>query len=419
MSEHDEYDDVDEEETEEEDMFDGISPSMDDILALASFVIPKNSSGDQILKIAERGLSFYERSKREKAMERERLLRAKKKAIQEERKAKQEREKAETEKVLIKEKAAILAEQRKSIELENEKKRLAIENLKKQIEMPTQLPQTHQFQPQVLYGELPSIPHTPALECADNPEEFKAFLDYIASNPTSILILGSKGQGKSALGHAFLEYIHARTGKPAVILGAPKEKSRLFPNWVRIVEDWNEVPEGSIVLVDEAGIVLFSRNSMSKANKTFAEINAISRQKNLTLIYTSQSSRSVDVNTIYAGETQVIFKKPDQFAIEFERNEIKKLARDALDLLSSHVEDKAMLKEFSVVYFFSGEGKFLMRNGLASYWSEDLSKLFSGVPIKNREQEIKVLHSQGLSQQAIAQRLSITQGYVSRILNEK
>ena len=142
MSENDEYDDVDEdEETEEEDMFDGISPSMDDILALASFVIPKNSSGDQILKIAERGLSFYERSKREKALERERLLRARRKAIQAERKAKQEREKAETERALMREKAAILTEQRKSIELENEKKRLAIENLKKQLEMPTQLPQ--------------------------------------------------------------------------------------------------------------------------------------------------------------------------------------------------------------------------------------------------------------------------------------
>ncbi len=44
MSEHDEYDDLGEdEETEDEDMFDGIAPSMDDILALASLVIPKTA----------------------------------------------------------------------------------------------------------------------------------------------------------------------------------------------------------------------------------------------------------------------------------------------------------------------------------------------------------------------------------------
>ncbi len=44
MSEQDEYDEVDEEEeTEEEDMFNDIAPSMDDILALASLVIPKTA----------------------------------------------------------------------------------------------------------------------------------------------------------------------------------------------------------------------------------------------------------------------------------------------------------------------------------------------------------------------------------------
>ncbi len=270
--------------------------------------------------------------------------------------------------------------------------------------------------PTVLYGELPSLPQKPNLECDKNPDEFKQFLEYISTNPVSIVILGSKGYGKSALGHALLEYLHSVTGRQAVLF-APIKRKNILPQWLQIVDDWNIIPDSSVVLVDEAALVLNSRNPTAKANKSFTEINAISRQKGLALIFVSQSSRSLDINALMAGQVEVIFKNPPTFAGINERAEVRNMSKTAKKLLSK--VEQAKLKEYSIV-FTSGDEVMLMRNGLASYWSEDVSCLYRDVQVgtsPERDQEIKVLYGQGLTQLEIASKLGLSQSYVSRVLS--
>lgn len=289
--------------------------------------------------------------------------------------------------------------------------------------IPAQDAPGREFVPDVLYGELPLTPRAPDMMCADNPKEFTDFLEYISTHPTSVVILGGKGYGKSALGHAILEYLHLKTGRVVVLYAPLTLPKRILPGWLRIVDSWDNIPDNAIVLVDEAALMLPSRNPGSKANRTFTELNAISRQKNLTLIFVSQSSRSLDVNALTAGDIEIIYKKPPTFAGINERKEVRDMSKVAKKLLDG--VDQAHLKEYSVIFASSGD-VMLMKSGLASYWNEDVSTMYKDcvgsasqqeqVKTDSKKDEILRLSSQGMTQLEISQKLGVDQGYVSRVI---
>ncbi len=308
-------------------------------------------------------------------------------------------------------------------EMRKQKETLAIQKLQTEIAALKAAPtlpaiNTSIAAPSVIVGELPSGATCPSLECADNPDAFKDFLQYVCENPTSIVILGSKGYGKSALGHALLEYLHSITGRQAVLF-APIDKRNILPQWMRITDNWDGIATGSLVLVDEAALVLNSRNPGAKVNKSFTELNAISRQKGLGLIFVSQSSRSLDINALMAGQVEIIFKNPPTFAGINERKEVRDLAKTAKKLLAGVPATE--IKKYSVV-FTSGDEVMLMKNGLASYWTEEVSCMYRDVPIGNlndKKTEVLMLSQQGMTQEQIASKLGISQAYVSMVLAGK
>lgn len=280
--------------------------------------------------------------------------------------------------------------------------------------------------PSVLFGELPSSPRAPSMACDANPKEFTDFLEYISAHPTSVVILGGKGYGKSALGHAILEYLHFKTGRVVVLYAPLTLPKRILPSWLRIVDSWDNIPDGAIVLVDEAALMLPSRNPGSKSNRTFTELNAISRQKSLTLIFVSQSSRSLDVNALTAGDIEIIYKKPPTFAGINERKEVRNMSKVAKKLLDG--VDQARLKEYSVIFASSGD-VMLMKSGLASYWSEEVSTMYKNCvgaasqpeqPEPNtKKNEILSLSTEGKTQQEIALKMGVSQAYISAVLSGK
>lgn len=280
--------------------------------------------------------------------------------------------------------------------------------------------------PSYLFGELPTPAGTPNFECEANPAEFKNFLEYIGTNPTSVVILGSKGYGKSALGHAILEYLHSKTARQAVLYAPLSIKKNILPNWLRLVDTWETIPDNALVLVDEAALMLNSRNPGSKANRSFTELNAISRQKNLGLIFISQSSRSLDINALMAGDVEIIYKKPPTFAGLNERKEVKEMSKVAKRLLNT--VGAGAIREYSVIFASSGD-IMLMKSGLSSYWNNAVSTMYKDcvgsasqhdqVKTDSKKDEILRLSSQGVTQQEIAQKLGVTQAYISMIISGK
>jgi len=369
---------VDIEDIEEvEEVIDEISEAEDSI------------SGNDIEWVIKKGIKFLSDSDKEKAAE--------------ERRARKEQQEAEVHAAIIEREQLRIAKLKKEIAALDEKRETT------QIKSPFPFSDEPQIA-SVLYGELPLTPRAPDMMCEDNPKEFTDFLEYISSHPTSVVILGGKGYGKSALGHAILEYLHFKTGRVVVLYAPLTLPKRILPSWLRIVDSWDNIPNGAIVLVDEAALMLPSRNPGSKSNRTFTELNAISRQKNLTLIFVSQSSRSLDVNALTAGDIEIIYKKPPTFAGINERKEVRDMSKVAKKLLDG--VDQAHLKEYSVIFASSGE-VMLMKSGLASYWSEEVSTMYKNCvgnasqpdQVKNnsKKDEILRLAAQGVTQQEIAQ----------------
>lgn len=281
--------------------------------------------------------------------------------------------------------------------------------------------------PSFLFGELPSLPISPCLQCEDNPEDFTTWLNSLVARPCRIVILGSQGYGKSALGHALLEYLHYKTGRSAILYAPLVLNKKLLPKWLMIVDDWDSIPENALVLVDEAALMLNSRNPGCRANRDFTELSAVSRHKNLSLIFVSQSSRSLDINAMSMGDLEIIFKKPPMFAGINERKEMKdmsKMAKKALDKI-----DAKVLREYSVVFPSSYE-PMLMKSGLSSYWNENVSTMYkdcvgSSQPASDtleaasKKEEILKLSTEGKTQIEISQKLGIDQSYVSRVISGK
>ncbi len=357
-------------------------------------------TGNEIDFILKRGLKLFSNLEKSKAVE--------------DKRAQKEQREAEAHAAIMERERLRISKLQKEIAALDEKKATTL----------SLVPVLNQQQPQVLFGELPSLPQAPNLMCEANPEEFKAFLGYIAKNPISIVILGSKGYGKSALGHALLEYLHFSTGRNAVLYAPLTIKKSILPNWLCLVDTWDNIPDNALVLVDEAALMLNSRNPGSRANRSFTELNAISRQKNLGLIFVSQSSRSLDINALMAGDVEIIYKKPPTFAGLNERKEVKDMSKIAKKLLDKL--DDAVIREYSVIFASSGE-VMLMKSGLSSYWNNEVSTMYKDcvgitsqqdqVKTNSKKDEILSLSAQGMTQQEIAQKLGISQAYVSMIIS--
>ena len=135
--------------------------------------------------------------------------------------------------------------------------------------------------------------------------DFNYFLENFRDKSLVMLIIGRRGGGKTALGMKFVE-VGKILNKRSYVIGFENSK---VPKWVKKANDLEEVPNNSLVLVDEAGISFSARDSMKKGNKEMANLLAIARHKNLSLIFITQNSAMLDLNVLRLADV-LLFKEP-------------------------------------------------------------------------------------------------------------
>lgn len=181
-----------------------------------------------------------------------------------------------------------------------------------------------------------------------------------------MLIVGKRGSGKTALGMQFLAWFNHIARRRCYGIGYDAAK---LPRWVHKAKRIEDIPNDSIVLVDEAAILFFSREAMTSMNKMLSKLMAIARHKNLSMILITQSSALIEINVLRLADV-LLLKQPSVLQARFERKALQDIFIDVkktfrkLDNRASHF------------YVYSDEFEGLVRYKLPYFWNDSISRAF-------------------------------------------
>jgi hypothetical protein len=204
---------------------------------------------------------------------------------------------------------------------------------------------------------------------------FQTFENMLSKKDSTIgIILGARGSGKSAFGLKLLENLHAKSGKKIFALGFKTDE---LPTWIHTIDNIEHIENSSYVLIDEGGILFNARAGFSDANQLLSKLLLIARHKDLSIMFISQNSSNLEINAIRQAD-YLILKPSSLLQLDFERKKIK-------DVYIEVAEDFAKLKRTrGLTYIYSDTFKGFVTNPLPTFWTQRISKSFSG---KEKENE--------------------------------
>lgn len=197
-------------------------------------------------------------------------------------------------------------------------------------------------------------------------------------------------------------------------------------DWIGIAESLEDIPQKSIILVDEAYLPYHSRESLAAKSREMSRILNLSRQREQTLIFVSQEARQVDKN-IASSANVVVFKDLGMFQLEFDRPELARIATQAKQAIETINGDK---RRWSYAYSPDADFIGLLENDLPSFWTAKLSHAFAaggGSPAtkppkrmtrEERIQKARELHQGGLSLGQIAKMMGISKPTIKNYLED-
>ena len=233
--------------------------------------------------------------------------------------------------------------------------------------------------------------------------------DEVVVPKTSYLLTGDVGTGKSALAYFILERYSEKYGLTPAVIGLPQSKRTLLPDNFKFLNAIEEIAstENSIVFIDEADIQLPLDSNKDKE----AVINFLSlpRQRKQIFILAYHFPRLVK-GTYLPFFNAFLFKRPPyllEFAAKKDSGEMKGMMIKAGERFDEMPSDDEVLKNTYVVApRIRWQG--LLQNELPSFWSEDLSEIWSGVGVEQgqaQEAQQLELSPEGLREKMKAQGL--------------
>ncbi len=180
-------------------------------------------------------------------------------------------------------------------------------------------------------------------------------------------IFGIRGSGKTSKGYNILDICHS-SGRPTYILKFPKGKADLLPPYIGIIDKVEDAPERACILIDEASLFYYSKESMSQASKILSRMMITARHRDQTLIFTTVTATSIDLDIIRLLDV-ILYCKPSKFSEMFEREKLRWVAEKARKEFEKVDGDHR-----AYAYVWSEEWEGMLRWDLPQYWSKELSK---------------------------------------------
>ncbi len=227
------------------------------------------------------------------------------------------------------------------------------------------------------------------------PETEDNFWDQVIQPKTSYLIIGDVGTGKSGLAYFILERYSEKYNLTPAVVGLPKAKRDLVPGNFEFLTDISEIPsmENAIVFIDEADIQLPLDSNKDKE----AVINFLSlpRQRKQIFILAYHFPRLVK-GTYLPFFSAFLFKRPPyllEFASKKSADELMQMMTKAGERFNEMTSEDEIRKHCYVVApRIRWQG--VLENPLPSFWSQDLSEIWSGVGVVEKQGTRLVVNDQ-------------------------
>jgi len=227
-----------------------------------------------------------------------------------------------------------------------------------------------------------------------NEEKIAKIVDFVSSSSFVCPVVGRKGGGKTATVLWFFEILHKL--KPKLKLYWMDINPNL-PKYIKIVSDWDEVEDNSVVCAEEAAVKYFSRDAMTRESKDLGKMLFISRHRGLRIFFNYQTLTSADVNIHRLSDAFLI--KPFQMIELADLTENKRARRffQYVSMMSPTTPEQTL--------FTMGDEWIKFDTPLPSFWSEDISKSYKKTDLHSISYEVELMSQTGMNAKQIVKRL--------------
>ena len=181
-------------------------------------------------------------------------------------------------------------------------------------------------------------------------------------------ITGAKGGGKTVLAFSLAAEC-AESGIDVYYYGIPTELPSFFK---KATTDWTQIPNNSIILIDEASILFFNRRN-DKSNFDMIEQLPVLRHGSKNIIFVTQNTAIVDINLIRLCDG-LLFKSWSVIQDKTERQ----IFAPELKYFMPHKKNECLFCDNEEILSFKHE--------LPDWWLPQYSTTFK--PFENKEQAI-------------------------------
>lgn len=198
-----------------------------------------------------------------------------------------------------------------------------------------------------------------------------------------VLVAGGIRQGKTALAYGLAEDTHNEDPeRPIYAYNFPAEKASLLPEYIKPLYDF-DFPDGSFVIVDEAYLGGFSsKDQNSEANKHLDMLGGLAGQKDLLVLYLTQTTRKLSLAAVSSVQVFLI-KCPDVMMVKLDRTELRKVLAAALEAFRALDDEQRKRSVYAVALDY--EGLIVDSNTPPSFYSDGLSRAWQGISIVSRD----------------------------------